>query len=177
MDFFVQTVTHDLKNPIGSILSATELLESAGAGSDPAEKKELLGMIRKCGENALNFIQDLLNLLRNSTWLQDLGRGSRRSPAGGRRGCPRVRGNPDPSRAGEHHLPRPGAIRSARASGPRRRPQDFIPGAGSTLRKQWWRAARRGTGPAGKCPPERSLSGSTGRPDWVHWRSPSGRRR
>ena len=72
MDFFVQTVTHDLKNPIGSILSTTELLESADAGCNPAEKEELLGTIRKCGENALDFIQDLLSLLRNSTRLQDV---------------------------------------------------------------------------------------------------------
>jgi len=72
MDSFVRTVTHDLKNPIGSILSCSELLEMALESGEGADAKELSATIRKSSENALEFIEDLLSLLRNSARLQEV---------------------------------------------------------------------------------------------------------
>jgi signal transduction histidine kinase len=72
MDFFVRTITHDLKNPIGAVLAAVDLLEVSLEMGDAAEVKELTGAIRRSGQNALDFVQDLLSLLRNSAQLRDV---------------------------------------------------------------------------------------------------------
>ncbi len=65
MNSFVKTVTHDLKNPIGAIISRAELLELALNQNDTREAQDLVKGIRQCGDNALDFIQDLLALLRD----------------------------------------------------------------------------------------------------------------
>ncbi len=67
MNSFVKTVTHDLKNPMGAIISRAELLEVAVSQNDIDEALDLIKGIRQCGENALDFIQDLLGLLREGT--------------------------------------------------------------------------------------------------------------
>ena len=73
MDSFVKTVTHDLKNPIGSILSCSELLRGSLEAGNIAEVRELSETIQKSSEHALEFIQDLLVLLRNGAQLREVG--------------------------------------------------------------------------------------------------------
>lgn len=72
MDDFVRTVAHDLKNPIASIYSCAELL-ALGLESEDLEEARSLGLtIRHSSEHALEFIQDLLSLMRGGTPLRDL---------------------------------------------------------------------------------------------------------
>ncbi len=72
MDSFVRTVTHDLKNPIGSIISCSELLNLCLKSGDLAEASDLTANIRRASEHALDFIHDLLSLLRNGSPLRDV---------------------------------------------------------------------------------------------------------
>jgi len=72
MDSFVRTVTHDLKNPIGSILSCSELMALCLQSGDLAEARDLTANIRRASEHALDFIHDLLTLLRNGSPLRDV---------------------------------------------------------------------------------------------------------
>ena len=65
MDFLVRMVSHDLKNPIGSILSCSELLECAVGSGDAAEAADLAATIHRSCRNALEFLDDLLGFLRN----------------------------------------------------------------------------------------------------------------
>jgi len=72
MDFFLRAVSHDLKNPLGSILSCAELLNLALNTGDLEEARELTGHIQNSSEQALEFVQDLLCLLRNGTQLREV---------------------------------------------------------------------------------------------------------
>jgi signal transduction histidine kinase len=72
MDSFVRTVTHDLKNPIGSIISCSELMNLCLKSGDLAEASDLTANIRRASEHALDFIHDLLSLLRNGSPLRDV---------------------------------------------------------------------------------------------------------
>jgi two-component system sensor histidine kinase/response regulator len=72
MDSFVRTVTHDLKNPIGAILSCAELLSLALDTGDLEEARELTASIQHSTENALEFMHDLLSLLRNGSPLRSV---------------------------------------------------------------------------------------------------------
>jgi signal transduction histidine kinase len=72
MDSFVRTVSHDLKNPIGSILSSAELLDLSLDEGDLVEARDLTANVRRASEHALDFIHDLLTLLKNGSPLRDV---------------------------------------------------------------------------------------------------------
>jgi len=72
MDSFVRTVSHDLKNPIGAILSCAELLEVSLETNDLEEARGLTQAVRRSSEHALEFIHDLLSLLRNGSPLNEV---------------------------------------------------------------------------------------------------------
>lgn len=62
---FVAIVSHDLRNPIGSILSATEiLLEDESIVEKNGDTKKLVELIQRNAETSLRLISDILDMER-----------------------------------------------------------------------------------------------------------------
>jgi signal transduction histidine kinase len=62
---FVAIVSHDLRNPIGAILSSTEiLLEDSFADELTTEAKTLIHIIKRSAETSLRLISDILDMER-----------------------------------------------------------------------------------------------------------------
>ena len=59
----LSTTSHDLKGPLGAILTSAELLEEAGAAHETMAK-ELLTRIASCARNSINIIDELLSARR-----------------------------------------------------------------------------------------------------------------
>jgi signal transduction histidine kinase len=59
---FLATVSHELRNPLNSILGFSEVLQSGGGLSD--KQQRWLGNIRGSGEQLLNLINDILDLAK-----------------------------------------------------------------------------------------------------------------
>ena len=60
----LRSVSHDLRSPITAILTATEILESAGSSVAPDERDELLTAIRLQGRRLERAVANLLDLSR-----------------------------------------------------------------------------------------------------------------
>lgn len=60
----VSVVAHDLRNPLGSILSLVELIELEGTGSE--QVASYLSMIRRAAESAITIVRDILDFTRDS---------------------------------------------------------------------------------------------------------------
>lgn len=56
-DNILGIVAHDLRNPVSTIIGLADLMKQ-----EPSEAEELLELIRKAGNNALNIISDLLDI-------------------------------------------------------------------------------------------------------------------
>jgi signal transduction histidine kinase len=61
-DQMLGVVAHDLRNPLGTILMASELLDDAVAGNAAARRQ--VAMLRRAGERMNRLIQDLLDIKR-----------------------------------------------------------------------------------------------------------------
>lgn len=57
----LKIVAHDLRNPVGAIISLTDMIWM-NESKPPDETNELLGMMRESGEKALGLISELLHL-------------------------------------------------------------------------------------------------------------------
>lgn len=62
LDAFARTVAHDLKNPLGIIMSYGELLSGAGLTMRPDELELIFTELQKAGRKATNIIEELLLL-------------------------------------------------------------------------------------------------------------------
>ena len=63
----IAIVSHDLRNPVGGIASATEMLESDPSYSNlTAEAQELVQFVKRNAEGALRLISDILEMERFS---------------------------------------------------------------------------------------------------------------
>lgn len=62
LDAFARTVAHDLKNPLGMIMSYGELLSGAGLTMRPDELELIFTELQKVGRKATNIIEELLLL-------------------------------------------------------------------------------------------------------------------
>jgi len=60
---FVAIVSHDLRNPLGAIVSATELLTEKASALDD-EAKQLVDLIKRNAEISLRLISDILDMER-----------------------------------------------------------------------------------------------------------------
>lgn len=64
----MKVVAHDLRSPIAGIVSLVRLMQYDDLS--PEEMKEYVGMVEKAGDNALEFIEDLLEMNRSHTNLE-----------------------------------------------------------------------------------------------------------
>jgi PAS domain S-box-containing protein len=64
-DQMLGVVAHDLRNPLGTILMASELLDEAMAPDSPGKRQ--VAMVQRAGERMNRLIQDLLDLRRIDT--------------------------------------------------------------------------------------------------------------
>jgi len=63
-DKFFSIISHDLKNPLGIIMSTSELLENEYNNLDDEEKLELISILRDSSENINILLESLLNWAR-----------------------------------------------------------------------------------------------------------------
>lgn len=63
-DKFHAIIAHDLKNPVGSVYSITDLLSTSYDSFSDSEKKELIGMLAETSKKTLNLLDNLLTWSR-----------------------------------------------------------------------------------------------------------------
>lgn len=73
-DYFLGMAAHDLRNPLGHILLAVEMLEQQLDDSLTSEQTELLGMIYSSSEFMLQLVNELLDIARIESGKLELNR-------------------------------------------------------------------------------------------------------
>jgi signal transduction histidine kinase len=64
LDAFTRSASHDLRTPLASIVTLSDLLERSIGGALPAKASEWLGLIRAQSERTVTLLDDLMRLSR-----------------------------------------------------------------------------------------------------------------